>query len=110
MYDKFYALAELEDCGKWILDSHHLKNCNWIIGCDNLTNCFHCKDCVNGRNLFYCRSLDGVNENYSYYAFNAPVSRSRWEELKNMSHEELTRQPEYSANFDFNMINLNISK
>jgi len=107
MYDKFYALAGLQNCGKWILDSHNLNGCDWVIKGENLENCFHCKDCEKSRNLLYCMSMEGMDNKYNYYAFNAPVSSSRWEELRGMGHDELMRQPEYIASFDFNMINLN---
>lgn len=106
-YDKFMELANVKNCGKWIMDGYDLESCDWIINGKNLINCYHCKNCNSSRNLLYCSNINNLNDE-NYYVFNAPVSRTRWEQLRRMSHQEIMQQIEYNLIFDFNMINLNL--
>ena len=81
------------------MDGYDLESCDWIINGKNLINCYHCKNCNSSRNLLYCSNINSLNDG-NYYVFNAPVSHTRWEQLRQMSHQEIMQQIEYNPIFD----------
>lgn len=77
-------------------ESANIFNSDWIVKSDKLNNCYTCYNCIQCNNCLYCYCIAGKD----YMAFNKPVTKERFEELKKIYNEDYTllkKVPEYNS-------------